>query len=65
MPRSKYIVRQTPDQELQEIAFEFHKRAFGEEMARVNFLPVVERKDYLARVRLRIRRHRQQARTRI
>lgn len=40
-------------QALRDIIVEFHKRAFGEEMARVNFLPVEERKKYLARVRAR------------
>ena len=40
-------------QELHEIVVEFHRRAFGEEMARVNFLPLAERKAYLARVRAR------------
>lgn len=40
-------------QALHEITVEFHKRAFGEEMARVNFLPVEERRKYLARVRAR------------
>ncbi len=39
--------------ELQAIALEFHKRAFGEEMARVNFLPLGERKKYVNRVRQR------------
>ena len=39
--------------ELYEITLEFHKRAFGEELARVNFLPVEERRNYLARVRAR------------
>ena len=29
-------------------AYEFHVRAFGEEMARVNFLPVEARKRYVA-----------------
>jgi hypothetical protein len=41
---------------IQAIALEFHKRAFGEEMARVNFLAVGERKKYLNRVRQRIGR---------
>lgn len=39
--------------ELHEIVVEFHRRAFGEEMARVNFLPLAERKAYLARLRAR------------
>ncbi len=29
-------------------AYEFHVRAFGEELARVNFLPLVERRKYVA-----------------
>lgn len=32
---------------LREIEYDFHVRAFGEEMARVNFLPLEERKKYL------------------
>lgn len=32
---------------LREIEYDFHVRAFGEEMARVNFLPPAERKAYL------------------
>ncbi len=32
----------------EEIEYEFHVRAFGEEMARVNFLPLNERKKYVA-----------------
>ncbi len=30
-----------------EVEYRFHVRAFGEEMARVNFLPPEERKQYL------------------
>ena len=41
------------NQDLREITLEFHKRAFGEEMARVNFLPAAQRRKYLARVRAR------------
>lgn len=33
---------------LRDIEYEFHVRAFGEEMARVNFLPLEERKKYVA-----------------
>ena len=33
---------------LRQVAFEFHVRAFGEEMARVNFLPLAERRRYVA-----------------
>jgi hypothetical protein len=29
------------------VAYDFHVRAFGEEMARVNFLPLEERKAYV------------------
>ncbi len=32
---------------LREVEYRFHVRAFGEEMARVNFLPPEERKQYL------------------
>ena len=34
---------------LREIEKAFHVRAFGEEMARVNFMPVKRRRDYLER----------------
>ena len=39
----------TPEvqQELHEISYAFHVREFGEEMARVNFLPLEERKKYI------------------
>ena len=33
---------------LRQIKYEFHVRAFGEEMARINFLPLEERKRYVA-----------------
>lgn len=32
---------------IREIAYDFHVRAFGEEMARVNFLPPEERMKYI------------------
>ena len=32
---------------LREVEYEFHVRAFGEEMARVNFLPLEQRKAYI------------------
>ena len=32
---------------LHEISYAFHVREFGEEMARVNFLPLEERKKYV------------------
>jgi hypothetical protein len=41
---------------IREIEWDFHRRAFGEELARVNFLPLAERKAYLARLRERGRR---------
>jgi hypothetical protein len=56
MPRSKHIARGHPDRELHNIIFDFHVRAFGEELARVNFLPVAQRKAYLTRVGNRNRR---------
>ena len=48
MPHPKNIKKA-----LREIAREFHTRAFGEERARVNFLPAAERKQYLDRLRAR------------
>jgi hypothetical protein len=33
---------------LRRAIYDFHVRAFGEEMARVNFLPLAQRKQYLA-----------------
>jgi hypothetical protein len=32
---------------IREIEYDFHVRAFGEEMARVNFMPLEERKQHL------------------
>jgi hypothetical protein len=32
---------------IRKIEYDFHVRAFGEEMARVNFMPLEERKRYL------------------
>lgn len=39
----------TPEvrEEIRRIEYDFHVRAFGEEMARVNFMPLEERKRYL------------------
>jgi len=47
----------TPEQEKRprEIEWEFHVRTFGEELARVNFLPVEDRKACLERCRQRAR----------
>ncbi len=33
---------------LQRVEYEFHVRVFGEEMARVNFLPLQEHRRYIA-----------------
>jgi hypothetical protein len=48
-------VKKTPDwlaadvlAHLQRVEYDFHVRAFGEEMARVNFLPLAERRRYVA-----------------
>ena len=48
----------TPKQKerLRSIEWQFHVRVFGEEMARVNFMPVAERKAYLERCRQRMQR---------
>ena len=35
---------------LRQIEYDFHVCAFGEEMARVNFLPLAERKAYIAQM---------------
>lgn len=35
---------------LHHVAYDFHVRAFGEEMARVNFLPLAERRRYIAQM---------------
>lgn len=51
MPKPKS--NQARRNDIQVIALEFHKRAFGEEMARVNLLSVAERRKYLSRLRQR------------
>jgi len=33
---------------LRQAIYDFHVRAFGEEMARVNFLPLAQRRQYVA-----------------
>ena len=33
---------------VRQASYDFHVRAFGEEMARVNFLPLAERRRYVA-----------------
>ena len=40
----------TPEvaEHLRQVGYEFHVRAFGEEMARVNSLPLEQRKAYVA-----------------
>lgn len=35
-------------QEIRRAIYDFHVRAFGEEMARVNFLPLAQRRRYVA-----------------
>ena len=52
MPHPKNIQKA-----LREIAWEFHARAFGEEQARVNFLPAAERRLYVERLRARAARN--------
>lgn len=34
--------------DLRRVEYDFHVRAFGEEMARINFLPLAERRRYVA-----------------
>jgi uncharacterized protein YueI len=51
-------------QRLSEIELTFHRRAFGEEAARVNFLPAAERKAYLASLRERVARRAERASSR-
>lgn len=41
---------------LREIEKDFHVRAFGEEMARVNFMPAQRRRDYLDRCHQRAKK---------
>lgn len=53
LPRFELTSEQ--EKRLSEIEWNFHVRAFGEEMARVNFMTVEERKAYLARCRQRAR----------
>jgi hypothetical protein len=33
---------------MRQAVYEFHVRAFGEELARVNFLPLAKRRQYIA-----------------
>lgn len=49
----------TPVQQerLARLEYEYHVRAFGEEMARVNFKPPAERKAYLQRMRAKARKN--------
>jgi hypothetical protein len=48
MPHSNKIKKA-----LREITWDFHVRAFGEERARVNFLPPAQRRRYVQRLRAR------------
>ena len=49
IPELPKLAPLTPEQRerIREIEYDFHVRAFGEEMARVNFLPEEERMRYL------------------
>lgn len=42
---------------------EFHRRAFGDELARVNFLPLSQRRAYVARLRERAKYRRSSSST--
>jgi hypothetical protein len=44
--RPDWLTREVVEH-LHRVAYEFHVRAFGEEMARVNFLPLEERRRYV------------------
>jgi hypothetical protein len=41
---------------IRRVAYDFHVRAFGEEMARVNFLPLEERKAYIRDISITLAR---------
>ena len=43
---------------IERLELEFHRRAFGDELARVNFLAPAERRAYVARLRARAARRR-------
>lgn len=43
---------------LERLEWEFHRRVFGDELARVNFLAPAERRAYVARLRERARHRR-------
>lgn len=49
IPEIPELARLTPEAfaQIREIEYNFHVRAFGEEMARVNFMPQEERMRYL------------------
>ena len=49
IPELPKLVPLSPEvrEQIREIEYDFHVRAFGEEMARVNFLPKEERMRYL------------------
>jgi hypothetical protein len=47
MTRPDWLTPEVLDH-LHQVAFDFHVRAFGEEMARVNLLPLAERRRYVA-----------------
>ena len=45
--RPEWLTAEVVDH-LHRVAYDFHVRAFGKEMARVNFLPLAERRRYVA-----------------
>jgi hypothetical protein len=47
MQRPEWLTTEVAEH-LRRVAYDFHVRAFGEEMARVNFLPLNERRRYVA-----------------
>ena len=46
-PKPAWLTPEVEEQ-LRRVEYEFHVRSFGEEMARVNFLPLSQRKAYIA-----------------
>ena len=50
MKTARYRTRSWPpavQRKLRQAAYDFHVRAFGEELARVNFQPLVKRRQYV------------------
>ena len=46
-PKPDWLTDEVRDH-LRRVGYAFHVRAFGEEMARVNFMPLAERRRYIA-----------------